>query len=318
MKLKSMLKIKWNERWSHSLSRIEREHILVQLHFVIFILQKRNHRFDHQNKIISPLFYFEALRELFMTLEVELASRRLFPCTLCLYTSVFMWRGDGASAAGASWFCPALPCTLWGSVLDQGPGPSLRHAAPLQPLQSADSHWHYISWGDTAGCVCVCWSVAAPFSLLLWSKTKCSADPSFLLVLKPWGVIRKAETGRRGQKAASHGCAHHTWNGGPGGIGQPARLEHGTSDLEEVVQSWADAMQTLPRSLVQDWKMLPGMTAPRALAAEISLKRKKSLNIAACFVQHLWMITVPEPDVFVWVFVSYDLPSTFPPSEASQ
>lgn len=68
----------------------------------------------------------------------------------CVYVS-----GDGASAAGASWFCPALPWTLWGSVLDQGPGPSLRRAAPLQPLQSADSHWHYISWGDTVDYVCV-------------------------------------------------------------------------------------------------------------------------------------------------------------------
>lgn len=66
----------------------------------------------------------------------------------------------------------------------------------------------------------------------------------------------------RGEKAANHGCAHHTWNGRPSGIGQSARLEPGTSDPEEVVQSWADAMQTLPRSLVQDWKMLPGMAAP--------------------------------------------------------
>lgn len=72
----------------------------------------------------------------------------------------------------------------------------------------------------------------------------------------------EAESGRQGEKAANHGCAHHTWNRRPGGIEQPARLEHGTSDSEEVVQSWADAVQTLARSLVQDWRMLPGMTAP--------------------------------------------------------
>lgn len=75
----------------------------------------------------------------------------------------------------------------------------------------------------------------------------------------------EAETGCQGEKAANHGCAHHPRNGRPSGIRQPARLEPGTSDPEEVVQSWAYAMQTLPRSLVQDWKMLPGMTAPRAM-----------------------------------------------------
>ncbi len=72
----------------------------------------------------------------------------------------------------------------------------------------------------------------------------------------------EAESGRQGEKAANHGRAHHTWNGGHGGIGQSARLEPGTSDPEEVVQSWADAVQALSRSLVQDWKMLPGMAAP--------------------------------------------------------
>lgn len=56
----------------------------------------------------------------------------------------------------ASWFCPALPCTVWGSVLDRGPALSLRHAAPLQPLQSTDSHWHYISSGKhSKDTVCV-------------------------------------------------------------------------------------------------------------------------------------------------------------------
>lgn len=67
------------------------------------------------------------------------------------------------------------------------------------------------------------------------------------------------ETDQQRVTASSHGCAYHARYGRPGGIGQPARLELSTSDPEEVVQPWADAMQTLPRSLVQDWEMLPGM-----------------------------------------------------------
>lgn len=63
------------------------------------------------------------------------------------------------------------------------------------------------------------------------------------------------------QEAAGHGCAARTRNGGPGGVGQPAHLERGAPHLEEVVQPWADAMQTPPRSLVWDWKMLPGMSS---------------------------------------------------------
>lgn len=74
-------------------------------------------------------------------------------------------------------------------------------------------------------------------------------------------------TGHQGEKAVSHVCAPHTGNGRPGGIGQPARLEPGTSDIEEVVQSWADAMQALSRSMVWDWKMLPGMVTLLATAA---------------------------------------------------
>lgn len=75
--------------------------------------------------------------------------------------------------------------------------------------------------------------------------------------------VRCHQRGEREKKAASHGYERHTWNGRHGGIGQPARLEPGTPDPEEVVQPWADAMQTLARSLVQDWKMLPGMASAR-------------------------------------------------------
>lgn len=71
----------------------------------------------------------------------------------------------------------------------------------------------------------------------------------------------EAEAVHQGEKAADHGPTCDKWDGRPGGIEQPARLEPGTSDPKEVVQPWADALQTLPRSLVQDWKMLPGMRA---------------------------------------------------------
>ena len=160
----------------------------------------------------------------FLTLEVEWPAGACF----CLYTRVFMWRGVGASAAGASWFCPALPshCTLWGSVLDPGPGPSLRHAALLQPLHSADSHWHYISWVDIVD-VCAC--VDAALSLLLWSQTKWSADHlvsrlwicevSSVAVEKspqPWTCASYVEWRTWWHRAASSSGAWHIrpWGGG--------------------------------------------------------------------------------------------------------
>lgn len=62
------------------------------------------------------------------------------------------------------------------------------------------------------------------------------------------------------EKVGRHGGAHHSRDGRRGGVEQPAGLERGASDPEEVVQSGADAVQTLTRSLVRDWKVLPGMT----------------------------------------------------------
>lgn len=111
-----------------------------------FILQLGNKK----KKKFSQLFCCESVRKYLwlqrLSGQPECVSVFVYNC---VYVEGRRETGDGASAAGASWFCPALPCTLWGSVLDRGPGPSLRHAAPLQPLQSADSHWHYISWGET-------------------------------------------------------------------------------------------------------------------------------------------------------------------------
>lgn len=77
----------------------------------------------------------------------------------------------------------------------------------------------------------------------------------------------EVEAGCQGGKGVGHGCEHNAWNGGASGIEQRAHLEPGTSDVEEVVRSWADTMPTLPRSLVQDWKVLPGMAAPSEMAS---------------------------------------------------
>lgn len=274
-------------------------------HHFIFILQKRKKE-NLPNKRFPPL-YFKVFR-------AQVASWALFLHTLCLYTtSVFMWRGVGASAAGASWICLALPCTLWGSVLDRGPGPSLRHAALLQPLQSADSHWHYISWGDIVDCVCA--------RLMLLSaccseaeKQSRFADPLFS---RCW--IGEVSAVGKVEKALRHGCAHHTWNGGPGGIGQPARLEPGTSDPEEVVQPWADAMQTLPRSLVEDWKMLPGMTALTSGSRNKSIIKEQVLFLAfltAYVINYL----LPAGRLWLNVYVLHYLWScfSFPVGEVSQ
>lgn len=68
-------------------------------------------------------------------------------------------------------------------------------------------------------------------------------------------------TACRPEQAVSHGGAPLTGDGRRGGFGQPARLDPGTSDLHEVVQSGADTMQTLFGSVVWDWKMLPGTRA---------------------------------------------------------
>lgn len=64
-----------------------------------------------------------------------------------------------------------------------------------------------------------------------------------------------------GRAAVSHGRAPHPGDGRCGGFGQPARLDPGTSDPEEVVQSGVNTVQALLGSLVWDWKMLPGMSA---------------------------------------------------------
>lgn len=74
----------------------------------LYFTEEKNHR---QNKTFSPLCYCELQKKVFMALEVEWPAGVGF-CVRCVCIQVFMWRGDGASAAGASWFCPALPCTL--------------------------------------------------------------------------------------------------------------------------------------------------------------------------------------------------------------
>lgn len=61
--------------------------------------------------------------------------------------------------------------------------------------------------------------------------------------------------------ADRHGRAPHAGDGRCGGFGQPARLDPGTSDPEEVVRSGVNAVQAPLGSVVWDWKMLPGTSA---------------------------------------------------------
>ena len=173
----------WNKKWRHW-PKLRKMKYIVCIFWCNFILwslfYRQGGKSAKKNRMESHITVSHRAKYLwlqrfngqpeFVTMYIVFVYKRVYVAEI--------W----ASAAGASWFCPAFPCTLWGIVLDRGPGPSLRHAALLQPLQSTDSHWHYISWGDIVDCVCVCvcvcvcWSVDAPFSLLLWGKTKWSAD----------------------------------------------------------------------------------------------------------------------------------------------
>jgi len=182
-----------------------------------------------------------------MTFEVERSAgvRRVLLC---------LWGRRKTCAAEALWFrgsCPphCAPLTMRHCFL--GPSPRLSVAA-LQPLRSADSHWHHVSWGDyTRGCA------RARSSQLVDSDAK---TQKCLLSGFPSGesfVIRVGYR-RRTKFGANHGCAYCARDGGPGGVGQPAHLEPGASDPEEVVQPWPDAVPTLTRSLVQDGEVLPG------------------------------------------------------------
>lgn len=124
--------------------------------------------------------------------------------------------------------------------------PEAHCSAPASPERRLSLTLHQLGEDIVDQCV----SVDAPFSSLLSKQS---------------GLHIISSAGRGKVKPLSHGRAHHTRNGRPGGIGQPARLEPGSPDAEEVVQPRGDAVQTLPGNLVQDWKMLPGNDSSSAL-----------------------------------------------------
>lgn len=143
-----------------------------------------------------------------------------------------MWSCTQTTAAGAS---------SMRQFLDQNQARGMMHRSRLSRAPTLTD----ISGGDA---VCVFMSVCE------WVKNQFSCDT---------GIICKA-IGHQGVHSVSHGCAPQTWsawNGRPGSIRQPAHMDPGSSDPEEVVQPWADSMQTLPGSVVWNWKMLPGMSA---------------------------------------------------------
>lgn len=170
--------------------------------------------------------------------EQSLCSRGLMilPCPP-LHSEAVFWTGAQDRA--------------WGTVLLSS---SLSGAPTLTNIITS-------AWETQRTSVRVLEALDAPLSFLLWGKTNLAGRQACVFALQAWGVTvwgRKSERSDR-----QHGFEHHTWNGRPGGIGQPARLESGSSDAEEVVQSWADAVSTSPGILVQDGKMLSGMSTFR-------------------------------------------------------
>lgn len=142
--------------------------------------------------------------------------------------------------------------------MDGGPGPeseALCCSAPASPERRLSLTSHQLG-RHTLDCTCVrvalegtcgCgFRLVAPEGKTEWVRAK--------------AVIGRRDWAVREQEAAEHGCAAHTRNGGPGGVGQPAHLERGAPHLEEVVPPRADAVPTPPGSVVWDWKMLPGMS----------------------------------------------------------
>lgn len=161
--------------------------------------------------------------------------------------------GDGACAAEPLWCCPALlsahEAVIW---IRTNPKTCCSGFAPASPAHRLSLTLHQLATHSPL-CVCVfvcmcCGCVDAlccclkKIQSLLWNRVVSSLEAT---VCRP-------------EQAVSHGGAPLTGNGRCGGFGQPARLDPGTSDLQEVVQSWADTMQTLFGSVVWDWKMLPG------------------------------------------------------------
>lgn len=156
--------------------------------------------------------------------------------SLYLYTSVFIWMGRRSLCSRGLMVLSCPPLHSMRQCF--GPGPRTKPEARYSTPASLDSRWHYISWGDIVHYVCLCWRVDAPFNCcsLRVKRTKVARRSSLLLLLSICEVTSvEVDTGCHGEKTVSHGCAYHSWNGGPGGIGQSAHLELGTSDLEEVV-----------------------------------------------------------------------------------
>lgn len=159
-----------------------------KLHFLFFILQLGNKK---KKKSFHNYFAVSLWGNIY-GFRGWVASRSVFPC---LYTTVFMWRGDGRQETeplqqgprGSVLPSPALyEAVFWTEAQDQAWGTLLRsslsRAPTLTDITSAGGR-------HSRPCVRARRSVDAPFSLLLWSKTKWCAHPSSLLVLKAWGVI---------------------------------------------------------------------------------------------------------------------------------
>lgn len=73
-------------------------------------------------------------------------------------------------------------------------------------------------------------------------------------------------TARERSLQTRHGREARTWDGGAGGVGKPASLEHGPPHLEAIVAPGPDAVQTPPGSVVRDWEVLPGRSGAVELA----------------------------------------------------
>ncbi len=130
----------------------------MRLHFMIFVSQKRKITdWTSKTKHFHHYVTVSHRGKYSYHFSGRVASRSLFPCMLCLYTSVFMWRGDGASAAGASWFLSCPPLHSMRQCFGPGPRtkPEARCSAPASPERRLSLTLHQLGRHSRL-CVCVC------------------------------------------------------------------------------------------------------------------------------------------------------------------
>lgn len=205
-----------------------------------------------------------------------------------------MWRGDGRQETeplqqgprGSVLPSPALyEAVFWTEAQDQAWGTLLRsslsRAPTLTDITSAGGR-------HSRPCVRARRSVDAPFSLLLWSKTKWCAHPSSLLVLKAWGVISGGKERKR----------------------RLAMAMNVIRGMEDLVASGSQLVWSLAHQTLRRWYNRGLMPCRRLLEVWFRIGKcyqvwhllEKSLHIAACFI---WRYLCQCQVFFLWLSIEY-------------